>query len=55
MIMIIENKEFSRNRKRRIERRSKDDDSLVKLRNAIKNAKRKNFIDKIKQLKIELV
>ena len=48
-------KKVSRNRKGRILRRFKDDDKLVKLRNAIRNARRKNNFDKVKKSEIELV
>ena len=56
-MIINENKKLSRNRKRRIERRNKIDDKLKTLLNKIKTEKKKKNrnIDKIKELKIELV
>ena len=57
MIINNENKKLSRNRKRRIERKSKIDNNMKILLNKIKSEKkRKNKdFDKIKQLEIQLV
>ena len=57
MIMNNENKNFSRNRKRRIDRKIKLDDemkTLLKKINSRKKKKIENF-DKTKELKVELV
>ena len=52
MIINNENKKLSRNRKRRIERKSKIDNNMKTLLNKIKNEKKKKSknLDKIKQL-----
>ena len=55
--MNNENKKLSRNRKRRIERKSKLNDDMKLLLNKIKSEKRKKNknLDKIKELEIHLV
>ena len=57
MIMNNENKKLSRNRKRRLERKSKKDNNLKLLLNKIKSEKRKRNknLDKIRQIEILLV
>ena len=57
LIIDNENKKLSRNRKRRIERKSKIDDNMKLLLNKIKSEKRKRNknSDKIKELEILLV
>ena len=57
MIINNENKKLSRNRKRRIERKSKFNDNMKLLLNKIKSEKKKKNkdFDKIKQLEILLV
>ena len=55
LIIDNENKKLSRNRKRRIERKSKINDNLKILINKIKTEKKKKNLDKIKQLEIQLV
>ena len=57
MIINNENKKLSRNRKRRIERKSKLNDDMKLLLNKIKSEKKKNNknLNKIKQLEILLV
>ena len=55
MIIINENKKLSRNRKRRIERKSKIDNNMKLLLNKIESEKKKKNLDKIKQLEILLV
>ena len=57
MIINNENKELSRNRKRRINRKNKINDDMRVLLNKIKSEKKKKNknIDKIKQLEILLV
>ena len=57
MIIDNENKKLSRNRRRRIERKSKIDDDMKLLLNKIKSEKKKKNknLDKIKQLEILLV
>ena len=57
MILDNEKRKLSRNRKRRIERKTKKDDNIKFLLKKIKTEKKKknkNF-DKIKKLEIELV
>ena len=53
--MNNENKNLSRNRKRRIERKSKIHNNMKLLLNKIKTEKKKKNLDKIKQLEILLV
>ena len=55
MIINNENKKLSRNRKRRIERKSKIDKNMKLLLNKIKSEKKKKNLDKVKQLEILLV
>ena len=55
MIINNENKKLSRNRKRRIERKSKIDNNMKLLLNKIKTEKKKKYLDKVKQLEILLV
>ena len=57
MVINNENNKLSRNRKRRIERKSKLNDNMKLLLNKIKSEKRKRNkdFDKIKQLEILLV
>ena len=54
MIINNENKKLSRNTKRRIERRNKNNDDMKLLINKIKSEKKKKYkkFDKIKQLEI---
>ena len=57
-MMIKNENNLSRNRKERFLRRIlriEDDDRLIKLRNAIKYAKRKKIFNKFKKLENELV
>ena len=54
VIIDNENKKLSRNRKKRIERKSKINDNMKLLLNKIKSEKKKK-LDKIKQLEIDLV
>ena len=57
MIIINENKKLSRDRKRRVERKSKIDDNIKLFFNKIKTEKKKKNknLDEIKQLEILLV
>ena len=57
MIINNENKKLSRNRKRRIDRKNKNDENMKLLLNKIKSEKRKRNknLDKIKELEILLV
>ena len=55
MIMNNEDKNLSRNRKRRIEQKIKKDDKLELFLNETKTEKKNKSNDKFKQLEIELV
>ena len=55
MIINNENKKLSRNRKRRIERKSKIDNNMKLILNKIKSEKKNKNFDKVKQLEILLV
>ena len=55
VIIDNENKKLSRNRKKRIERKSKIIDNMKILLNKIKSEKKNKVLDKIKQLQIDLV
>ena len=55
MIINTKNQKLSRNRKRRIERKSKLDDNMKLLLNKSKTEKKKKNLDKVKELEILLV
>ena len=57
MVINNENKNLSRNRKRRIDRKNKIDENMKLLLNKVKSEKRKRNknLDKIKELEILLV
>ena len=55
MIINNENKKLSRNRKRKIERKSKMDNNMKFLLNKIKSERKKKKLDKVKHLEILIV